>query len=102
MRGFLCTATFLLLGSLSGCGGAELFEQHGLAESPETAAAPWPRLVDTPEAPPPGEFGPGVPDPVTGAAAAAALVLAAEEAAARAETLSAPVLSEDELRRLGR
>jgi hypothetical protein len=66
MNGFLCSATFLLLASLAGCGGPKLFTAHPVPESPQVADAPWPRLVDTPEAPAKGTFGAGVPDPAVG------------------------------------
>lgn len=100
-NGSYCIAAFLLL-PLAGCGSADLFRNHAVPESPGVAAAPWPRLVDTPAAPPKGSFAAGVPDPARGAAATVALGLAARDAAARAEALSAPVLSDADLRRLGR
>ena len=102
MRGFLCIAAFLLLGSLAGCGASELFKVHDVPESEAAAAAPWPSLADTPAAPPKGEYGPGVPDPAKGAVARAELTLAAEEAAARAQALQIPPLTEADLRRLKR
>ena len=102
MKGFLCTATFLLLASLAGCGTAGLFKKDTTPESPDIASAPWPRLVDTPAAPPKGQYGPGVPDPAQGTAAAVELTLAAQDAAARAEALAAPPLTEADLARLKR
>lgn len=99
---FLCIAAFLLLPALAGCGSAGLFNSHEVPESPGVADAPWPRLVDTPAAPAKGEVTAGVPDPATGAAATASLNQTAREAAARAEALSAPVLTEAERRRLTR
>ncbi len=102
MNGFLCSAVFLLLASLAGCGSAKLFSAHPIAESPGLADAPWPRLVDTPEAPAKGFYGAGVPDPAAGAAATAELGLVARDAAERAEVLAEPVLTEAERRRLTR
>ncbi len=102
MNGFLCSAAFLLLVSLAGCGSAKLFNAHPVPESPGVAEAPWPRLVDTPEAPAKGPYGMGVPDPAAGVAATVELGLAARDAAARAEALSEPVLTEAERRRLTR
>jgi len=99
--GFLCAAAVLLL-SLTGCGSAKLFRSHQIPESPGVAEAPWPQLVDTPAAPPPGTYTDSVPDPARGAAATAVLTQEAQESAARAEALSAPVLSEADLRRLGK
>ena len=79
MNGFLCSAAFLLLVSLAGCGSAKLFSAHPVPESPGTAEAPWPRLVDTPEAPAKGTYGPGVPDPAAGVAATVELGLVARD-----------------------
>ena len=102
MNGFLCSATILLLVSLAGCGSAKLFSAHSVADSPGTAEAPWPRLVDTPEAPAKGSYGAGVPDPAVGVATTVELGLAARDAAERAEALNRPVLTEAERRRLTR
>jgi hypothetical protein len=102
INGFVCIATFLLLPPLAGCGSAGLFGTHELPESPGVADAPWPRLVDTPAAPAKGEYAAGVPDPTEGAAALSDLGLAARDAAARAEALAGPVLTEAERRRLTR
>lgn len=98
---FLCASAFLPL-LLAGCGSAGLFKAHDLPESPDVADAPWPRLADTPAAPPAGAFGAGVPDPAAGAAASSDLAQVTRDAAARAQALSAPVLSEAERRRLTR
>ncbi len=79
MNGFWCSAAFLLLVSLAGCGSAKLFSAHPVPESPEIADGPWPRLVDTPEAPAKGTYGPGVPDPAAGVAATVELGLVARD-----------------------
>ena len=100
MNSFLCSAAFLLLVSLAGCSSAKLFDSQTIPESPAIAEAPWPRLVDTPEAPAKGSYGPGVPDPAAGAAVTLELGLVARAAAGRAEVLNRPVLSEAERRRL--
>ncbi len=102
MNGFLCSAAFLLLVSLAGCSSAKLFSAHPVSESPGAAEAPWPRLVDTPQAPAKGSYGAGVPDPAAGVAATVELGLAARDAAERAEALNEPVLTEAERRRLTR
>ncbi len=102
MNVFLCSAVFLLLLSLAGCGSARLFSAHPIPESPGVAEGPWPRLVDTPEAPAKGTYGPGVPDPAAGVAATVELGLVARDAAERAEVLNEPVLTEAERRRLTR
>jgi hypothetical protein len=100
MNGLLRGTAFVLLASLAGCGSARLFGAYPVAETPGAAEAPWPRLVDTPAAPPKGTYSDAVPDPVTGVAVAAQLGIAARDAAARAEALAAPVLTEAERRRL--
>ena len=102
MNGFWCSAALLLLVSLAGCASAELFSANPVAESPGVADAPWPRLVDTPQAPVKGAYGLGVPDPAIGVAATLELELVARDAAERAEALAEPVLSEAERRRLTR
>ena len=102
MNGFLCGAALLLLVSLAGCGSAKLFDAHPVPESATAADAPWPRLVDTPEAPAKGTYSEAVPDPAVGIAASAQLGIAASDAAARAEVLSEPVLTDAERRRLTR
>ena len=102
MNGLLCSAAFLLLASLAGCGSAKLFGAHPVPESAIATDAPWPRLVDTPKAPAKGTYSETVPDPAVGVAASAQLGIAANDAAARAEALRAPVLTEAERRRLTR
>jgi hypothetical protein len=100
-NGFLCTAAVLLL-PLTACGSADLFRSHQMPESPGVADAPWPQLVDTPAAPPKGSYTDSVPDPAQGVATTVALAEEARTSAARAEALSAPVLSDADLRRLGK
>lgn len=100
-NGHFCTAAVLLL-LLAGCGSAALFRSHKVPESPGVAEAPWPRLVDTPAAPPKGTYTDSVPDPVQGAATTVVLAEEARSSAARAQALSAPVLSDADLRRLGK
>jgi hypothetical protein len=95
MKGFLCTATFLLLATLAGCGGARLFAKQELPVSPGVAEAPWPRLVDTPAVPAPTEVTPR--DDI-----ATELNSLARAAELRAAELAKPVLSDAERRRLTR
>ena len=102
MNGFLCSAAFLLLASLAGCSSAQLFGAHPLAGAATDTDAPWPRLVDTPAAPAKGTYSDAVPDPAAGIAATAQLGIVARDAAARAEALGAPVLTEAERSRLTR
>lgn len=100
MKGFLCTATFLLAAVPAGCGSARLFHAYDLPESPGVDAAAWPELADTPTAPPRGSFGPGVPDPAIGMATAADLGEIARQAEQRVAALGQPVLTAPERARL--
>lgn len=83
-------ASAVLAVAVAGCGTAELFGEHGLPESPDVAAAPWPRLVDVPEAPPVGIYTADVPDPAEGARTQVELAAAATAAGARAAELAGP------------
>lgn len=97
-RGIAC---LLLAATLAGCGSARLFTGIDVPELAGVAEAPWPRLVDTPQAPPVGSYTAEVPDPATGIATVVELGEAAREAAVQAEALAPPVLSEADRRRLG-
>jgi hypothetical protein len=100
MTRFCCNAQIVaaatLLAGLAGCGTVELFGKYDLPESPEVAAAPWPRLVDTPAAPPVGVYTDEVPDPAEGVLAESDLGTAAASANARAADLSRPVIGDAE------
>ena len=100
MPRFCCTAQIVAaavaMAALAGCGTVELFGKYDLPESPEVAAAPWPRLVDTPPAPPVGVYTAAVPDPAEGVLAQRDLAAAAAGANARAAELSAPVIGDAE------
>lgn len=100
MKRFLCSAAFLLLPALAGCGSARLFEAYPVPESETASNAPWPRLVDTPETPPKGTYTAQIPDPAVGVALTTDLGHAAGEARTRAGSLQEPVLTEAERRRL--
>jgi hypothetical protein len=99
-----CTAQFAaacaVTLALSGCGTVGIFGQYDLPESPEVADAPWPRLVDTPSAPPLGEYTDAVPDPAKGARTQTDLSASALVAEIRARELSAPVISDAEKARM--
>ncbi|MEM9060244.1 MAG: hypothetical protein AAGD13_07245 [Pseudomonadota bacterium] len=86
---------------LSGCGTVGLFGAYDLPQSPEVAEAAWPRLIDTPPAPAPGEFTARVPDPATGERTQTDLSVASAFAEERAAVLSAPVISAEEKAALG-
>ncbi|MEM6422715.1 MAG: hypothetical protein AAF698_09010 [Pseudomonadota bacterium] len=87
---------------LSGCGTVGLFGLYDVPESEGVADTPYPRLVDVPEAPPPGSFTEAVPDPAQGVAVTVDLTAAAQAQNAEAQRIDEPVLSEDERGRLGR
>lgn len=96
-------AALLLLG---GCGlGGGVGPDLGGYTLPDNAAladAPWPRLVDVPDAPPPGVYTAEIPDPATGGLIVAELSGDAARMRARAEALSPPVLTPAERARLSR
>lgn len=100
LGGSLSVAAWLVLG-LGGCESFRLFNDYETAESADVEAAPWPRLVDVPPAPPPGTFTEAVPDPVQGIAVQTELSLAASGAGTRRSDLAAPVLAEADRERLG-
>jgi len=81
---------------LGGCGTVQLFGTYDLPEEPHVANAPWPRLVDTPAAPPAGSYSAAVPDPAKGAATQASLATEAAVAAVRAERIATPIMTDEE------
>jgi hypothetical protein len=98
MSRFCCSAQIVaaalfaaLPGTLAGCGTRALFHTYDLPENPSVAAAPWPKLIDTPAAPPVGVYTPAVPDPAAGVLAQSDLAAAGAAADARAAELAAPV-----------
>ena len=93
MARFFCTAQLIALLVLAGCGMAGPFAELDLPEGPGVAAAPWPRLVDVPAAPPVGTYTPAVPDPAIGKQVVENLSVEAAIARARAETLNEPVIA---------
>lgn len=100
MKRLCCTAQFVAALALAGCGTVEIFGRYDLPESPEVANAPYPRLVDTPDAPPAGTYSAAVPDPAKGARAQTDLAASSVHASARANALAEPVLTEAERNRL--
>lgn len=96
--------TGLLLLVLSGCAsglGPDL-GGYDIPRDPAVAEAPWPQLIDVPDAPPPGTFTAAVPDPARGAATIAALRAEATRMRTRIAELSPPVLTPADRRRLTR
>lgn len=82
----------LIVLTLTGCGTVDLFGRYSIPQSPDVADAPWPRLVDVPDAPPVGTYTADVPDPAAGTLLRADLGRVASRAGARADALSAPVI----------
>ena len=97
-----CIAQLVAALCVAGCGTVQLFGTYDLPESPEVADAPWPRLVDTPDAPELGQFSAAVPDPETGETLVMELSDRAVVAAIQAEGLSGPVLTEADRRAMAR
>jgi hypothetical protein len=87
--------------ALPGCESFRLFQDYRAVESPEVADARWPRLVEVPEAPPPGAYGEGVPDPAEGVAVETELSAATASAGTRRGAAAREVLSAEERARLG-
>lgn len=81
--------------TLAGCGTADLFGKYSIPESAHVAEAPWPRLVDVPNPPPPGTYTEDVPDPAAGIVLRTDLPRVAAHADARAAKLKAPVIDPD-------
>lgn len=89
-------AAAVLVAGLSGCESFRLFNDYRTAESPSVEAAPYPRLIDVPQAPPKGQFSAAVPDPATGGRIESALGVETALATERRERVAAPVLTEAE------
>ena len=105
-RWLCCNAQFVALGVmlgvsgvLSGCESAALFARD-VPESAEVAAAPWPRLVDTPAAPAPGTFSAAAPDPAAGKVITDDLAAQASAATVGRDALSGPVIDPAERARM--
>ncbi|MGF1445595.1 MAG: hypothetical protein ACFBRM_05275 [Pikeienuella sp.] len=85
-----------LVFGLGGCDSFRLFNDYEVVESPSVAEAPWPRLVEVPETPPPGTFTADIPDPVVGIAVETELSVGAAGAGTRVARVAPPVLTEPE------
>lgn len=95
----LCTALFT---ALAGCGTVALFGTYDLPESPGVAEAPYPRLIDVPEATPPGTYSADIPDPAQGDRVQGDLAAEAVVAEVRRGTLAGPVITDEERARMQR
>ena len=97
MSQWCCSAQIVavaLSSGLAGCGTIALFGKYDIPQRPEVAAAPWPKLIDTPNAPPVGTYTPAVPNPAEGAATLSDLSVAGTAANVRAAQLAAPLAAE--------
>ncbi len=73
------------------CGDPEIFDRVAAPESSAVAAAPYPRLADTPPAPPVGVYNTASPDPARGDAVLIDLAAEAESSERRREAVEGPV-----------
>ena len=89
MRHFVGTALAAFL--LSACGDPEIFDRVAAPESPDVASAPYPRLADTPPAPPLGVHTAATPDPANGDAVLIDLAAEAETSERRRKAVEGPV-----------
>lgn len=78
-------------GPLVACGDPGIFDRVAPKVRAEVRAADWPRLADTPPAPPAGVYSAATPDPAIGEATRIDLAIAAETAERRREAVSGPV-----------
>jgi len=89
VRHIVGTALLALL--TAACGDPEIFDRVATPESPDVAAAPFPKLADTPAAPPTGVFTAATPDPANGDAALIELATEAETSERRRKAVEGPV-----------
>ncbi len=72
------------------CGDPEIFDRVAAPESPGVAEAPYPKLADTPPAPPQGVYTAAAPDPANGDATLIELSAEASTADARRAKIEGP------------
>ena len=106
MTRLCCTAQFVaalaMVATLSACGTVEIFGKYDLPEGEDVADAPWPKLSDTPSAPPQGEYTAEVPDPAEGTRIHVNMAAAAVAAEAKAKALAGPVIPPADRARIDR
>ena len=73
---------------LAGCAARDAMDRHAELEGAWVESQPYPRLVDAPDAPLPGEYTPATPDPAQGQAVIDELGPIAAENAIRGAALS--------------
>lgn len=89
MRHIVGTAVLALL--TAACGDPEIFDRVAAPESAAVASAPYPKLADTPVAPPVGVYTEAAPDPANGDAALIELAAEAETGERRRKAVEGPV-----------
>ncbi len=93
----LCAAA-----ALAGCAARNAMDRHAKVEDPWVDSQPYPRLVDSPEPPPPGEFNAATPDPARGQAIIDELGPIAQENTIRGAALSGQPVLDPEFEQLMR
>ncbi len=89
MRHIVGAALMVML--TAACGDPEIFDRVAASESASVADAAYPKLADTPAAPPLGVYTAATPDSANGDAALIELALEAESQEARRKTVEGPV-----------
>ena len=89
MRHIVGTAILALM--TTACGDPEIFDRVTAPESPGVAAAPYPKLAETPSAPPAGVYTAASPDPAQGDAILIDLATEAETSEIRRKAVEGPV-----------
>lgn len=89
MRQIVGTALLALL--TAACGDPEIFDRVAAPESAGVAAAPYPKLADTPPAPPVGVYTAAAPNPANGDATLIELAAEAQTQETRRKAVEGPV-----------
>ncbi len=89
MRQIVGTALLALM--TAACGDPEIFDRVSAPESPGVAEAPYPKLANTPSAPPLNVHTAATPDPANGDATLIELAAEASTAESRRIRLEGPV-----------
>ena len=90
-RGAYPVFALLATGLLVACGDVDIFDRVAPPPSDAARSADWPKLAETPEAPPLGVYTAAAPDPAIGESVQIDLAVSAETAEARRIAVSGPV-----------
>ena len=90
-RGAYSLFALLATGLLVACGDPDIFDRVSPERSEAAKSAEWPKLADTPPAPPLGVYTEAAPDPAVGEAVQIDLAVSAENAEARRAAVAGPV-----------